>query len=72
MVRSSATSRRPGRHGGLRAELHRGDPFLGLFVGSGQYKFLTHWKATCAFTNTMTTDAYRGADGRKPPTTWSG
>jgi len=36
-------------------------PFLGLFVGSGQYKFPTHWKATCAFTNTMTTDAYRGA-----------
>ncbi|MFQ5523258.1 MAG: xanthine dehydrogenase family protein molybdopterin-binding subunit [Acidimicrobiia bacterium] len=36
-------------------------PFLGLFVGSGQYKFPTHWKATCVFTNTMTTDAYRGA-----------
>jgi carbon-monoxide dehydrogenase large subunit len=36
-------------------------PFLGLFVGSGQYKFDTHWKATCVFTNTMTTDAYRGA-----------
>jgi carbon-monoxide dehydrogenase large subunit len=36
-------------------------PFLGLFVGSGQYKFATHWKATCVFTNTMTTDAYRGA-----------
>ena len=36
-------------------------PFLGLFVGSGQYTFPTHWKATCVFTNTMTTDAYRGA-----------
>lgn len=36
-------------------------PFLGLFVGSGQYKFPTHWKAMCVFTNTMTTDAYRGA-----------
>ena len=36
-------------------------PFLGLFVGSGQYKFPTHWKAKCVFTNTMTTDAYRGA-----------
>jgi carbon-monoxide dehydrogenase large subunit len=36
-------------------------PFLGLFVGSGQYKFPTHWKVTCVFTNTMTTDAYRGA-----------
>lgn len=36
-------------------------PFLGLFVGSGQYKFPTHWKATCVFTHTMTTDAYRGA-----------
>jgi carbon-monoxide dehydrogenase large subunit len=36
-------------------------PFLGLFVGSGQYKFPTYWKATCVLTNTMTTDAYRGA-----------
>jgi len=36
-------------------------PFLGLFVGSGQYGFPTHWKATCVFTNTMTVDAYRGA-----------
>ncbi|MGD2042679.1 MAG: xanthine dehydrogenase family protein molybdopterin-binding subunit [Acidimicrobiia bacterium] len=36
-------------------------PFLGLFVGSGQYKFPTHWKAKCVFTNMMTTDAYRGA-----------
>lgn len=36
-------------------------PFLGLFVGSGQYTFPTHWKASCVLTNTMTTDAYRGA-----------
>ena len=36
-------------------------PFLALFVGSGQYKFATHWKATCVFTHTMTTDACRGA-----------
>lgn len=36
-------------------------PFLGLFVGSGQYKFPTHWKVTCVFTHTMTTDACRGA-----------
>lgn len=36
-------------------------PFLALFVGSGQYKFPTHWKATCVFTHTMTTDALRGA-----------
>ncbi len=36
-------------------------PFLGLFVGSGQYKFPTHWKVACVLTNTMTTDAYRGA-----------
>jgi carbon-monoxide dehydrogenase large subunit len=36
-------------------------PFLGLFVGSGQYKFPTHWKVKCVFTNAMTTDAYRGA-----------
>jgi aerobic carbon-monoxide dehydrogenase large subunit len=36
-------------------------PFLGLFVGSGQYKFPTHWKVDCVLTNTMTTDAYRGA-----------
>ncbi len=36
-------------------------PFLGLFVGSGQYKFSTHWKVTCVFTNKMTTDACRGA-----------
>ncbi|MGQ0847602.1 MAG: xanthine dehydrogenase family protein molybdopterin-binding subunit [Actinomycetota bacterium] len=36
-------------------------PFLGTFVGSGQYKFPTHWKIACVVTHTMTTDAYRGA-----------
>ena len=36
-------------------------PFLGLFVGSGQYKFPTYWKMDCVATHTMTTDAYRGA-----------
>lgn len=36
-------------------------PFLGLFVGSGQYKIPTHWKIDCVVTNTATTDAYRGA-----------
>ena len=36
-------------------------PFLGLFVGSGQYKFPTFWKMDCVATHTMTTDAYRGA-----------
>lgn len=36
-------------------------PFLGLFVGSGQYKFPTHMKLDCVATHTMTTDAYRGA-----------
>ena len=36
-------------------------PFLGLFVGSGQYKFPTYWKMDCVTTHTMTTDAYRGA-----------
>lgn len=36
-------------------------PFLGTFVGSGQYKFPTHWKIGCVTTHTMTTDAYRGA-----------
>ena len=36
-------------------------PFLGVFVGSGQYSFPTHWKMDCVVTNTMTTDAYRGA-----------
>ena len=36
-------------------------PFLGTFVGSGQYKFPTHWKIACVVTHTMTTDAYRSA-----------
>ena len=36
-------------------------PFLGLFVGSGQYKMPTHWNIACVATHTMTTDAYRGA-----------
>ncbi|MEA2002857.1 MAG: molybdopterin cofactor-binding domain-containing protein [Actinomycetota bacterium] len=36
-------------------------PFLGLFVGSGQYKMPTYWKIDCVATNTVTTDAYRGA-----------
>ncbi len=36
-------------------------PFLGLFVGSGQYGFPTFWKMDCVATHTMTTDAYRGA-----------
>ncbi|MFO7291751.1 MAG: molybdopterin cofactor-binding domain-containing protein [Actinomycetes bacterium] len=36
-------------------------PFLGVFVGSGQYKFPTHMKLDLVHTNTMTTDAYRGA-----------
>ncbi|MFQ5555247.1 MAG: xanthine dehydrogenase family protein molybdopterin-binding subunit [Acidimicrobiia bacterium] len=36
-------------------------PFLGLFVGSGQYKMPTYWKMDCVATNTVTTDAYRGA-----------
>jgi carbon-monoxide dehydrogenase large subunit len=36
-------------------------PFLGVFVGSGQYKFPTYMKLDCVMTHTMTTDAYRGA-----------
>lgn len=36
-------------------------PFLGLFVGSGQYKFPTYFKVDCVTTNMGTTDAYRGA-----------
>ena len=36
-------------------------PFLGVFVGSGQYKMPTYIKLDCVATNTMTTDAYRGA-----------
>ncbi|MCZ6505502.1 MAG: xanthine dehydrogenase family protein molybdopterin-binding subunit, partial [Actinobacteria bacterium] len=47
--------------GAYEQNLSAAIPFLGLFIGSGQYKFPTHWKATCVFTHTMTTDAYRGA-----------
>ena len=47
--------------GAYEQNLSAAIPFLGLFVGSGQYKFPTHWKATCVFTHAMTTDAYRGA-----------
>ncbi len=36
-------------------------PFLGVFVGSGQYKMPTYMKLDCVVTHTMTTDAYRGA-----------
>lgn len=36
-------------------------PFLGVFIGSGQYKFPTYMKLDCVTTHTMTTDAYRGA-----------
>lgn len=36
-------------------------PFLGVFVGSGQYKFPTRLKLDCVTTHTQTTDAYRGA-----------
>ena len=36
-------------------------PFLGLFVGSGQYKMPTYWDIGCVTTHTNTTDAYRGA-----------
>ncbi|MGH8874913.1 MAG: xanthine dehydrogenase family protein molybdopterin-binding subunit, partial [Acidimicrobiia bacterium] len=36
-------------------------PFLGVFVGSGQYKMPIHMKLDCVHTHTMTTDAYRGA-----------
>ncbi|MDH3307777.1 MAG: molybdopterin-dependent oxidoreductase [Acidimicrobiia bacterium] len=36
-------------------------PFLGVFVGSGQYKMPTYIKLDCVVTHTMTTDAYRGA-----------
>ena len=32
-------------------------PFLGVFVGSGQYSFPTHMKIDCVTTHTMTTDA---------------
>ncbi len=36
-------------------------PFLGLFIGSGQYTMPTHWKIDCVLTNKAVTDAYRGA-----------
>ena len=36
-------------------------PLLGLWVASGQYTFPTHFQIDCVVTNTMTTDAYRGA-----------
>ena len=36
-------------------------PLLGLWIGSGQYKMPVGWKIDCVVTNTMTTDAYRGA-----------
>ncbi|MFP5332312.1 MAG: xanthine dehydrogenase family protein molybdopterin-binding subunit [Acidimicrobiia bacterium] len=36
-------------------------PFLGVFVGSGQYKFPTRMKLDCVTTHTQTTYAYRGA-----------
>jgi carbon-monoxide dehydrogenase large subunit len=36
-------------------------PFLGLFVGSGQYTMPTYWRADLVLTNTVVTDAYRGA-----------
>ncbi len=36
-------------------------PFLGLFVGAGQYKMPTYWSIDCVVTHTATTDAYRGA-----------
>jgi len=36
-------------------------PLLGLWIASGQYKMPVGWKVDCVVTNTMTTDAYRGA-----------
>ena len=36
-------------------------PLLGLWIGSGQYKMPVSWTVGCVVTNTMTTDAYRGA-----------
>jgi len=36
-------------------------PFLGVFVGSGQYAFKTRMQLDCVVTNKQTTDAYRGA-----------
>jgi len=36
-------------------------PLLGLWIASGQYKMPISWTVACVVTNTMTTDAYRGA-----------
>jgi aerobic carbon-monoxide dehydrogenase large subunit len=36
-------------------------PLLGLWIASGQYKMPVSWTVDCVTTNTMTTDAYRGA-----------
>jgi carbon-monoxide dehydrogenase large subunit len=36
-------------------------PLLGLWIASGQYKMPISWTVDCVVTNTMTTDAYRGA-----------
>jgi carbon-monoxide dehydrogenase large subunit len=36
-------------------------PLLGLWIASGQYKMPVSWTVGCVVTNTMTTDAYRGA-----------
>ncbi len=36
-------------------------PLLGLWIASGQYKMPVSWTVACVVTNTMTTDAYRGA-----------
>ena len=36
-------------------------PLLGLWIASGQYKMPVSWTVSCVVTNTMTTDAYRGA-----------
>jgi carbon-monoxide dehydrogenase large subunit len=36
-------------------------PLLGLWIASGQYKMPVSWTVECVVTNTMTTDAYRGA-----------
>jgi carbon-monoxide dehydrogenase large subunit len=36
-------------------------PLLGLWIASGQYKMPVSWSVACVVTNTMTTDAYRGA-----------
>ena len=36
-------------------------PVLGLYVAQGQYDIPIAWQVSCVNTNTMTTDAYRGA-----------